>query len=198
MAVQLVTEFYNNNAEDLVSRYESISFETVHQIALPYLPTPPAAVLDIGAGSGRDAAWFAENGYQVTAVEPAERMIELAQATHQQGINWVCDSLPQLGQLSNYNEFFDVILLSGVWMHIRPEDRSASLAKMHQLNKIGGILILSLRHGLLEQDRPMHLVSFEELSDFAREFGYEIILRDASLDKLNRNEISWETVILKK
>lgn len=43
---------------------------------------PPGRVLDIGAGEGADAVWLAEQGWQVTALEPAlaarERAAELA------------------------------------------------------------------------------------------------------------------------
>jgi protein-L-isoaspartate O-methyltransferase len=35
------------------------------------LPAPPARVLDVGAGSGRDAAWLTSLGLEVVAVEPS-------------------------------------------------------------------------------------------------------------------------------
>ena len=38
------------------------------------LPDAPGTVLDIGAGSGRDAAWFSAQGYDVIAVEPSSGM----------------------------------------------------------------------------------------------------------------------------
>ena len=37
------------------------------------LPTAPATVFDLGVGIGRDAAWFASNGYDVLGVEACER-----------------------------------------------------------------------------------------------------------------------------
>ena len=123
MAVQLVTDYYNNNAQALASRYESISFEKVHKIALPFFPAPPGKVLDIGAGSGRDVAWFNNHGYKVTAVEPAQQLLNIAIEAHGHEIEWLCDSLPNLTQLSYIDSGFDIILLSGVWMHIPPEQR---------------------------------------------------------------------------
>ena len=35
------------------------------------LPRPPGRALDVGAGTGRDAAWLARLGFQVVAVEPS-------------------------------------------------------------------------------------------------------------------------------
>ena len=61
---------YDQNAEQLVSQYESLTFEHVHPALLDLLPPPGATILDVGAGSGRDAAWFAAKGYDVVAAEP--------------------------------------------------------------------------------------------------------------------------------
>jgi len=69
---------YDQKAEQLVSQYESLTFEHVHPALPTMLPPPGATILDIGAGSGRDAAWFAAKGYDVVAAEPSEAMRTLA------------------------------------------------------------------------------------------------------------------------
>lgn len=66
---------YEQNASSLANQYESLSFQDVHGSLLDLLPAPGSTVLDIGAGSGRDAAWFAANGYEVVAVEPSDGML---------------------------------------------------------------------------------------------------------------------------
>ncbi len=198
MSVQLVTDFYNKNAKQLATRYESISFDKVHRSAIPHLPSPPASVLDIGAGSGRDAAWFKNHGYKVTAVEPAEQLLNLAIETHGHEIDWICDSLPNLAQLNSFCEGFDIILLSGVWMHIPQELRKTSLHRIDQLCNESGILILSLRYGKLEADRPMHEVSLTDLEALVSETNFQITYKEASPDCLARSDVSWETVILRK
>ena len=52
-------------------RYESVAAETVHGGLVDLLPIAPALVLDVGAGTGRDAAWLASRGLEVVAVEPS-------------------------------------------------------------------------------------------------------------------------------
>ena len=52
---------YEQNANQLVAQYESLTFEDVHPSILDLLPASGATILDVGAGSGRDAAWFAGN-----------------------------------------------------------------------------------------------------------------------------------------
>lgn len=74
--------WYDANAETVAARYEEISAEAVHDWLLDLLPLSPATVLDIGAGSGRDAAWLAAKGYDVVAVEPSGGMRDAAAQLH--------------------------------------------------------------------------------------------------------------------
>ena len=65
---------YDRNAAALAEMYESAMFETVHEAVRNLLFDSPVAVLDVGAGSGWDASWFAERGHDVVAVEPSAAM----------------------------------------------------------------------------------------------------------------------------
>ena len=56
------------------ARYEETAAEDIHAWLLDLPPAIPATVLDVGAGSGRAAAWLAAKGYDVTAVEPSANM----------------------------------------------------------------------------------------------------------------------------
>src|SRR5271166_5499625 len=64
------TEGYAEEAEALIEQYEKLSFADVHRQVLHLIPTAPGRVLDIGSGTGRDAAAFATMGHEVVAVEP--------------------------------------------------------------------------------------------------------------------------------
>ncbi|MFS2134342.1 class I SAM-dependent methyltransferase, partial [Telluria sp. Tellsp131] len=76
-----------------VTQYESLSFEDVHADQIGKLPAPGSTVHDIGAGSGRDAAWLAAKGYDVVDVEPTEAMLDHARAKHTTSrIQWLSDS----------------------------------------------------------------------------------------------------------
>ena len=91
------TEGYAEEAEALFEQYESIPAAEAHRAVLHLMPAMPVRVLDIGSGTGRDAAWFASMGHRVTAVEPTEAMRLPAMQLHPSPlIEWLDDSLPEL------------------------------------------------------------------------------------------------------
>jgi SAM-dependent methyltransferase len=63
--------FYDANADAFAAKYESLSPADVHANIVDLIPSGPGWALDVGAGSGRDAAWLVSRGYDVVAVEPA-------------------------------------------------------------------------------------------------------------------------------
>ncbi len=65
------SSWYDAHAADLVHRYELIDPTIVYGWLSGLLSDTPGTVLDVGAGSGRDAAWFAAQGHDVVAVEPS-------------------------------------------------------------------------------------------------------------------------------
>ena len=191
-------EYYSTNAKELAEQYNSISFESVHKDWLDEIPKE-GMVLDVGAGSGRDARYLAAKGLSVVAVEPALNIRELAQ-TYQVNtpIHWLSDTLPELSEVYKLQTKFDLILLSAVWMHIAPSLRERAFRKLSSLLKPNGKLIISLRHGQCQDERTMYAVSADELAQYASQFGliYKLLTPDQAPDKLGRSDVSWQTVLL--
>ena len=95
--VRDVVASYNAGAPTLAPEYEGLPFEKIHAPVLDLLPDTGACVLDMGAGTGRDSAWFAANGYKVVAAEPAAGMRDAGKALHRSpDIHWLDDALPAL------------------------------------------------------------------------------------------------------
>lgn len=188
---------YDQHADRLVEQYESLAFEDVHADLLDILPPAGATVLDVGAGSGRDAAWLAAQGYDVVAVEPSEAMLARARRLHPSSrIHWLADSLPDLANVRRLGLSFDLILLSAVWMHVPPAARERALRKLATLLAPKGRIGISLRLGAPDTERAMHPVSLPELSNLALQFGLRLIRTTDSPDRLGRNEVSWTNVVL--
>lgn len=188
---------YEQHAARLVEQYESLTFEAVHDSLLDLLPPPGATILDVGAGSGRDAAWLAGRGYEVVAAEPSAAMLAHARALHPSSrIRWVADSLPELAAVRRLGLSFDFILLSAVWMHIAPAERQRTLRKLATLLAPKGRIAISLRLGAPDAARAIHAVSLAELAGMARQFGLRIVNTHTSADRLGRSEVTWTSVVL--
>ena len=101
---------YNASATRLIGGYERIPFDRVHRTVADLLPDSSGSVLDVGAGSGRDAAWFAEQGHSVVAVEPSSAMREAGKARHKSSkIRWLDDQLPALDRVLRIKSSFDLV-----------------------------------------------------------------------------------------
>jgi len=188
---------YEQHAARLAEQYESLPFPDVHADLVDLLPAPGTTVLDVGAGSGRDAAWFAANGYDVVAVEPSDAMRTQAQALHPSSrIHWLSDSLPDLANVRRLGLSFDLILLSAVWMHVPPAARQRALRKLATLLAPKGRIAISLRLGAPDTERAMYEVSLPELAGLAQQFGLRIVRTTDSQDRLGRRDVSWTNVVL--
>ena len=183
------TEGYADEAEELFKLYESISAADLHRAVLHLIPTAPSSILDIGSGTGRDAAWFAAMGHRVLAVEPTEAMRLPAMALHPSPrIEWLDDSLPDLALLRARGEKFDVVMLSAVWMHLDAQQRRQAMPNLAALVRAGGVMIMMIRHGPVPVGRRMFEVSSEETIELAQTQGLHPVLnlRTESRQEANR------------
>ncbi len=189
---------YNRGFREFSAAFESFGFEDLHRGAIAFLPARPGLALDIGAGSGRDARWFAGQGWEVVAVEPAAAMREAAQAAHpDSAVRWIDDRLPALAGVHRLGLAFDLVWLSGVWMHVPPEDRKRAMRKIATLLKPGGRLVMTLRHGPAAEDRPMWPVDAHEVERLGLDFGLTLRVATEFADDLQgRPDVRWQTVIL--
>ena len=188
---------YDRRAAEFAGQYETVAFDEVHGEILDLLPPEGAAVLDVGAGSGRDAAWLATRGYDVVAVEPSAGMREEATRRHASGrIRWVDDRLPGLEFVHRLGMAFDFVLLSAVWMHVALADRRRAFRKLATLLKPGGRMVMSLRHGTPDPERAMHPVSRAEIERLAAEHGAMVTRVIRAPDSLGRADVGWETIVV--
>ncbi len=168
---------YAEQAAELIPRYESISFVESYGAELHLFPAAPSRILDIGAGTGLHAAWFAAQGHSVLAVEPtAEFRVAAMQLHPSSSIEWLDDALPELNSVLERRQMFDVIALSAVWMHLDETERRAGMTSIASLLAPRGLVVLSLRHGPVPQGRRMFQVSAEETIELARQQGLRLVL----------------------
>lgn len=189
--------YYDRNALSLADSYEGLDFSATHpDLALLLQTGAPRRILDVGAGSGRDAAAMASLGHQVTAVEPSARMRLLAQRLHPAAsIEWKDSALPGLTGLPD-SEQYDVILLSAVWMHVQPKDRQAAFRRLAGLLAPGGRIYMTLRLGPADAERAIFPVSLAELEHLAQSERLTVSHLGQRPDLLGRSGVSWMSVLI--
>jgi len=189
-------KFYQQHAKLFAQQYDALRFEQVHQSWQPYWPNS-GLVLDIGAGSGRDALWLSQRGCDVIAVEPAADLLAIGQLKTAGKVQWLNDSLPALHACYQLNLQFNTILVSAVWMHLAPSERERAFRKIANLLSPGGRFVVSLRYGEFADGRQAFPVSVDEIATLARQFGLLLcFVSELTADSGGRVDVQWQTLVL--
>jgi len=114
-----------------------------HQVMQLLPPVRPLRVLDIGCGEGKDAVFFARNGYEVSAFDLAESGLEkgrrLADACGVEVNFFQADVMTY-----RPTKTFDIIYSSGVLHYIPDNLRSGIIAAYQDVTAPGGLNALNV------------------------------------------------------
>jgi len=113
-------------------------------------------------------------------------------------IEWFDDKLPSLTLVMPSARTFDLILLSGVWMHLDEEQRAEGMLNLSRLTHSGSQIVMSLRHGPVPVGRVMFEVSEHETTQLAREYGFSTLFSETSesIQEQNRKQGVWWTKLV--
>ncbi|WP_419996508.1 class I SAM-dependent methyltransferase [Streptomyces boninensis] len=188
---------YEEEADELAVRYQGRTFAEAHaDTDLHLFPVTPARILEVGAGTGRDAAGLAERGHTVTAVEPTDGLRAHAQRLHPGlGITWIEDALPELAAVQGP---YDCIHLSAVWMHLDAGERRRGMRRLADLLAPGGTILMTLRHGPVPEGRRMYEVSGAETVELGAACGLALLEQGAHEDWRRRPGVHWTRVALRR
>jgi SAM-dependent methyltransferase len=196
-----VLQGYASASAELTARFEEISPAELYAPVADLLPIRPSRIADIGAGTGRDAAWLAGKGHRVVAVEPVDEFRQAGMALHKStSIAWLNDRLPDLCGLRTHIKCFDCMILSAVWQHLDNEQRSAALRSLAALTAPGGTVIMSLRHGTGASGRRVHEARPQDTIAAALRTGFELMRerRAESMQAVNRKAgVHWTWLVFR-
>ncbi len=148
-------EIYQNLREEGAcgwggSSYEKrmLGWKNTLNWALPFLPVPPATVLDLGCGAGDSALPLAKLGYHMSGLDISATAIGWARDKFAQVNlrgNFQVVDLVQDEQLPWAQESFDILLDSATLHCILPPEREKVFRKiLHVLKPTGFILVSSM------------------------------------------------------
>lgn len=186
--------YYDCLAADLGPRYDAVTFDVVHPNLSKHLPKE-GRVLDIGAGSGRDARGLSTRGLQVTAVEPSAAFRQRGEANSHDGVVWLDDRLPKLARLDNVAPF-DFILCSAVLMLVSADDLRESFATMARLLAAHGCLAIDVRDPMPSEPAGIfHAHSEKTVLESATAAGLACVDDAQRNDALGRPQYLWRSYV---
>lgn len=187
-------DYYDQDAQAFARRYDAVAFDAVHASLVRFLPPAGANVLDIGAGSGRDARAMAARGLCVTAIEPSPAFRALA--SDDDGVHWIDDRLPDLASLRVDDRRYEFILCSAVLMLLPATQLAPSFTAMAALLDVDGKLAVSLRDPV--DGEPVDLVHVhpdEVILSAAVGAGLSAVAQAIAPDALGRPMHRWRTFV---
>ncbi|MDL2341773.1 MAG: methyltransferase domain-containing protein [Patescibacteria group bacterium] len=143
-----------------------VRYQVVRRNLTPYLGKAPLKVLDVGGGSGPDAAWLVSLGHQVTIVEIskeqrlyAERRFNFFLRPEERALITMVEG--ELSSLPAPAASFDVVLCHGVAMY-QPAPRKF-IAEVISWAKPGGLVSLLEKGYYGAEARAIYKQDFEQL-----------------------------------
>lgn len=136
-----------------VSTYDSIAYEydklfsapSCHIKDLLRYVEKESAILDLGCGSGNNAVYLSNLGYNVTGIDASDNMLTIAKnkKSHAKFIQG------DVSQLNFNNNSFNCIILSYILCHLTNNRVSNCLAQLNHILQDKGILFIELFTGEL-------------------------------------------------
>ncbi len=140
MIMNETLDYYEKNAEAFTNGTANIEFSGMQDMFLSEL-REGASILDFGCGSGRDAKYFLQKGYQVTALDGSVELCRIAEEKF--GI-----AVTQM----NFNDFDEEDIYDGIWacssiLHLPKQELKNVLLHMEKALHCNGIIYTSFKYG---------------------------------------------------
>jgi len=186
---------YQRHAEELVVRYEQADVLPLQTLLLRTFKKG-SRILELGCGSGRDAAFLREHQLDITALDGSESMIQRAQEHHPE-ISFLHHVLPE--PLPFEDRWFEGACAIAVLMHLDRNSLCQVLKELHRVLKHNAPFLCSVPlaredinpQGMDQKGRFFLVLSQEEWQDHLEDAGFSLSGTQHTKDGLDRNAIQW-------
>ncbi len=195
--------YYENNYDIVYHNYDKAVLSELHEYLLKAFPEKNSAILDIGAGSGRDMRFLLQKGYDVYGIDGSLKLVEKAVASNPELFERLVHSYIPEKNASHpvLSRKYDGILMSAVLMHIPRAHLFDAVYFIKNRMQENGRLVISLPLGrndvINERDKQGRLFSDYKpayIQTFLERAGFRFIEEKGTSDGLGRG-FSW-TVML--
>lgn len=191
--------YYKQNSRSLLEKYNQADMTNLYLFFDKYFEKK-FDILDIGFGSGRDLIHLNQKGFNIWGIDPVDEFIEnIKKIFPNKTSNFYKGRLPSLIKDPNILRKFDAIICIAVWMHLKYSEYETSITNISKISKNGAILIISYSKGTRKQkdSRTFFDIDIKLLLNLLKKHDFHLIEQDTNIDSLHRNELTWETLILR-
>lgn len=195
--------YYDENAVEFVCQTLSIDMHDLYELFINQLPQRDTqCILDVGCGSGRDANYFAKQGYEVTAIDASAELIQWARQHHMSSrITWVHLDFSSIEKQAWENKF------TGIWtcaslLHVPFLELPCIIESLLETLTDDGVMYLSFKYGEGERiDNERFFCNVNEsrwttiVANIPQVIEYDIWL---SADKRADCKDAWFNVMIKR
>ena len=195
---------YLNNSAELTKQYESAKVADLHNKLLTCFKKG-SNLLEIGCGSGRDAIFMLGQGYNITGIDGAQKMIDMAMTYHPELEGYLLLKELPFG-LTFENSSFDGVYSIAVLMHFVLSDIKLIINKIHSIIKPEGCFLFSVpleridldESGYDSKGRLFTLLSETQWIELCHDVGFKKVSTSIATDGLGRLELPWLTCVVEK
>ncbi len=200
--------YYDNNSEGVSEQYEKVDSQ-VFLGGLPLWVRSRGKILDLGCGSGRDAAFLRSKEYDVYGIDGSQAMLDEALHLHPELAGRLVKGVFP-GVLPYPDESFDAVVSIAFLMHLRKEGVETMCREILRVLSPHGVFWLSVRQpSNLDESEGEETMTFDERHRFYLRlsttrwkkifeqqgfYGKEVFTDD---DALGRN-YSWSRFVFSK
>ena len=150
--------YYNQNAQSFSDSTLNVDMSALYAEFLPLIPKH-GHILDAGCGSARDAMYFKQQGFTVSAFDASPELAKLASNYLQQAVE--VKTFQQLNCTNKYD---------GIWccaslLHVPKAELPQVFLKLQNALKPNGVLYVSFKYGT--QERVHNGREFTDLNESA-------------------------------
>lgn len=189
-------KFYDNNAEELINRYDNAKVDQLYALFSRYIQKDDV-VLDIGFGSGRDLKEIMKITPNIFGLDACEKFIKNAENISGLKGRVAKSVLPEI-YIEQFNidiSKFDVIVSIAVFMHLNAKKIEQTVEKMKSIVTESGIVIISYSLNRKNSDeRHFEPLSQKNMIEVFKKYGFAMVEELNTCDGLNR-DIGWVTQV---
>jgi SAM-dependent methyltransferase len=157
------------------------------------------SILEIGAGTGRDGAYFKDNRFDVVCVDLSDEMVKLCR---EKGLD---ARRMDFGKLEFEPEQFEAVYAMNCLLHVPKADLDEVLDQIYRVLKPGGLFFYGVYGGnstegvwendLYEPKRYFYMYEDEELMEAAKRW---FVVEEFHTVELEENKPHFQSLLLRK